>query len=69
MLGYWVISNNAVLKVLEMEWGHEAEETVIVQLNEMQPERVTIEHKPENDFDPSITVGEMEFFFKDCMRA
>jgi hypothetical protein len=67
MLGYWVISNNAVLKVLEIEHG--IEESVVVQLNEMAPERVTIEHKPENDSDPSITVGEMEFFFRDCMRA
>lgn len=60
MIGSWVISNNAVLKVLDIEHG--VDDKAVVQFNNDKPKRVKINYGAR----PYIKVYGTRFYFDEC---
>lgn len=63
VIGSWVVSNNAVLKVLDIEYGIEDELTV--QLNEDKPFKAIVRY--DDNGDAYIYVLGAHYYLNECL--
>jgi hypothetical protein len=65
MIASWVICNNGVLKVLEVH--HDVDDTLTLQVNEMEPFSATIYYDEEGE--PYVNALGARYYLSEAMRA